>query len=304
MRNSTLLALLVLLVILGSIKLFAASEKRKLNSQEAYVMLQKGTERPFTGEYWNHKKKGVYRCKQCDTPLFRSDSKFDSRTGWPSFDEALPGAVKEIPDKDGYRTEIVCAKCGGHLGHVFKGEGFTKKGVRHCVNSVCLAFEPKPNLGRAIFAGGCFWGVEYWLEKEPGVIKVTSGYTGGEKKNPTYREVSSHLTKHIEAVEVTFDKDKTSFDKLARLFFEIHDPTQVNRQGPDRGYQYSSAVFYVNENQKKVTERLIAQLKKRGYKVVTMVRPATTFWPAETYHQDYYSRKGSVPYCHAYQSRF
>ena len=293
-----------LMIIIGSVVLMAAPQRRMLNSEEARVILQKGTERAFSGKYWDHKGTGVYRCKQCSNPLFRSDSKFDSRTGWPSFDEAIRGAVKEVPDADGYRTEIVCANCGGHLGHVFKGEGFTDKGIRHCVNSVCLAFEPRPNLSRAIFAGGCFWGVEYFLEKEEGVIKVTSGYTGGEKQNPTYREVSNGWTKHIEAVEVVFDKDKTSFEKLARLFFEIHDPTQVNRQGPDHGYQYSSAVFYLDEQQKAVTNRLIEKLRKRGYKVATMVRPAKSFWPAEKFHQDYYQRKRSVPYCHFYKSRF
>ncbi|NPA28735.1 MAG: methionine-R-sulfoxide reductase [Epsilonproteobacteria bacterium] len=110
---------------------------------EQAVILNKGTEPPFTGQYWNHKEKGLYHCRQCGTPLFSSDAKFDSGTGWPSFDEALPGAVKELPDADGLRVEIVCAKCGGHLGHVFRGEGFTPKQTRHCVNSVSLIFEKK-----------------------------------------------------------------------------------------------------------------------------------------------------------------
>jgi len=113
----------------------------ELSPEEAYVILDKGTERPFMGKYVDHKEEGVYRCRQCGVPLFKSDAKFDSGTGWPSFDEAIEGAVAEIPDVDGRRVEIVCAQCGGHLGHVFRGEGFTSKQTRHCVNSISLDFE-------------------------------------------------------------------------------------------------------------------------------------------------------------------
>lgn len=111
-----------------------------LNEEETRVIINKGTERAFTGKYWDHKENGTYTCKQCNEPLFHSDAKFDSGTGWPSFDDTFEGAVKEIPDSDGMRIEIVCAKCGGHLGHVFKGEGFTSKNTRHCVNSISLDF--------------------------------------------------------------------------------------------------------------------------------------------------------------------
>ena len=114
-----------------------------LNEEEKYVILNKGTERSFTGKFWDHKEDGTYICRQCNTPLFKSDAKFDSGTGWPSFDDALDGAVKEIPDADGYRVEIVCANCGGHLGHVFKGERMTQKNTRHCVNSISLDFVAK-----------------------------------------------------------------------------------------------------------------------------------------------------------------
>ena len=114
-----------------------------LNEEETYVILNKGTERPFTGKFWDNKNDGMYTCRQCNADLFPSDTKFDSGTGWPSFDDTVEGAVKEISDTDGSRIEIVCAHCGGHLGHVFKGERITKKNTRHCVNSVSLDFVAK-----------------------------------------------------------------------------------------------------------------------------------------------------------------
>ena len=204
---------------------------------------------------------------------------------------------------------------------MFVGEEFTPKNTRHCVNSVSLLFEPEAKAGEqpaaggeqaqkkegpetAIFAGGCFWGVEYLLSKMPGVLKVESGYTGGRTENPTYEQVCSHKTGHAEAVEVEFDPSKVSYETLARLFFEIHDPTQLDGQGPDLGDQYRSEIFYTTPEQKEVAERLIRILKEKGYSVVTDVTPASRFWPAEQYHQNYYNRKGTQPYCHRYTKRF
>lgn len=282
---------------------------KSLTTEEKRVILDKGTEPAFTGIYDNHDEKGTYLCKQCNSPLYLSVSKFHSGCGWPSFDEEIPGAVKRITDKDGRRTEIVCANCGGHLGHVFDGEGFTEKNTRHCVNSISLGFTTKsPEALKltetAIFAGGCFWGVEHLMKKEAGVISVESGYIGGTKDYPTYKEVCSSTTGHAEAVQIVFDPAITSFEKLAKLFFEIHDPEQEDGQGPDIGSQYRSEIFYTNLIQKQVAEELIESLKSKGFDVVTKVTKGTTFWEAEEYHQDYYERKGTQPYCHSYTKRF
>ncbi len=281
---------------------------KKLTPEEERVILHKGTEAPFSGKYEKFEEKGTYVCKQCGAPLFRSEDKFDAQCGWPSFDDEIPGALKKIRDADGMRTEIQCANCGAHLGHVFKGEGFTSKDTRHCVNSVSLDFIPAEKAGKqtetAIFAGGCFWGVEYYMQKEKGVISVVSGYTGGHKDNPTYEEVCSGKTGHYEAVKITYDPAITNFEKVARLFFEIHDPTEWNHQGPDHGEQYRSAVFYQDEKQKEITEKLIGLLKAKGFNVVTEVKKAGKFWEAEGYHQDYYDHKGTLPYCHGYVKRF
>jgi len=280
----------------------------KLTPEEERVIVNKGTEAPFTGKYDKFNQKGTYVCKRCNAPLYKSKDKFDAGCGWPSFDDEVPGAIKRIPDPDGIRTEIECANCGAHLGHVFKGEGFTSKNTRHCVNSISMNFIPDNPSGlnseKAIFAGGCFWGMEYYLQKADGVISTCVGYIGGHTKNPTYKEVCSHTTGFAEAVEVTFDPSKTSFEELARLFFEIHDPTQVDRQGPDMGDQYRSAIFYLNEEQKVISEKLIKILQSKGYDVATKIVKAETFYTAEDYHQKYYEHNGETPYCHRYVKRF
>jgi methionine-R-sulfoxide reductase len=116
------------------------TEYNKLTPEEERVILHKGTDIPFTGTYESKTDPGIYLCKQCNAPLYRSEDKFDAHCGWPAFDDEIPGAVKRIPDRDGRRTEIVCVNCGGHLGHVFEGEGFTSKNIRHCVNTTSLKF--------------------------------------------------------------------------------------------------------------------------------------------------------------------
>ncbi|TNF45215.1 MAG: bifunctional methionine sulfoxide reductase B/A protein [Epsilonproteobacteria bacterium] len=279
-----------------------------LSTFEKHVLIDKGTERAFSGEYVHTKEDGTYSCKVCDAPLYRSADKFDSKCGWPSFDDAIPGAIKEVPDADGRRTEIVCANCGAHMGHVFRGEGFTGKNVRHCVNSVSLNFEKKrtdaSTLKKAYFAGGCFWGVEYYLEKIEGVKEVTSGFMGGDLKNPGYYDVIQKDTGHIETVEVVYDPSKVSYETLAKTFFEIHDPTQTDGQGPDIGSQYLSAIFVSNMQERKTIQRLIKVLEGKGFKIATKVRAKVPFYSAEAYHQDYYERKGTKPYCHRRVKRF
>ena len=299
---------LILLILVVAFCACGEMELNPLTPEEERVIIHKGTEYPFTGVFNKHYEPGIYNCKRCSAPLYRSDAKFDSGCGWPSFDDEIPGAVKRVPDADGRRTEIVCARCGGHLGHVFLGEQFTPKNTRHCVNSISLTFTPavaaRPKTERAIFAGGCFWGVEYFFQQAPGVLSTRVGYTGGRTQNPTYEEVCRGNTGHVEALEVVYDPGVTTYETLARLFFETHDPTQVNRQGPDIGYQYRSAIFYVNDEQRATANRLIELLRGKGYAVVTTVEKAQTFWPAEAYHQQYYQKKNGVPYCHVYQRRF
>lgn len=277
-----------------------------LSAQEERVIVACGTEPPFSGEFWNHHEAGSYACRRCGALLFPSTAKFDSGTGWPSFDACYPGAVQTRTDPDGQRTEIVCANCAGHLGHLFTGEKMTPLNTRHCVNSLSLRFVPQQEVrtGRAIFAGGCFWGVEHHFRQVPGVWRAISGYTGGEVDMPTYEEVCEGDTGHAEAVEVIYDPARVSYEELAKLFFEIHDPTQLNRQGPDVGLQYRSEVFCTSPVQKQIAQNLIGRLKAKGLPVVTRVTDAAVFWPAEEYHQRYFARTGRTPQCHTRIPRF
>lgn len=313
---STITKSLIILIWLMTIQTSCAQKKdnlkqnnmkyNELTPEEERVIINKGTEYPYTGEYVNNKQPGTYVCKRCDTPLYKSADKFDSHCGWPSFDDEIQGAVKRVPDADGIRTEIICANCGAHLGHVFLGEGFTPKETRHCVNSISLKFIPdeNKNIRKAYFASGCFWGTEYYFMKAKGVKHTAVGFMGGHVDHPTYKQVCERNTGHLELTEVEYDTKQTNYDEMVKLFFETHDFTQTNGQGPDIGPQYLSCIFYSTEEEKEIAQKYIAILESKGFKVATMLKPVSTFWKAEDYHQQYYEHKGTTPYCHAYKKIF
>ncbi len=282
-------------------------------SPESYRVTQKaGTEPPFCGNLLDNHKEGIYVCVVCGLPLFSSEHKFNSGTGWPSFfREFDPAHVRREVDRSlgMERVEIECARCGAHLGHVFE-DGPPPTGERHCLNSASLSFvekgAPLPPESRpvkaetAYFAAGCFWGVQHWFSRGPGVLEATSGYMQGRTEKPTYEDVCSHTTGHAESVKVVYDANRISFRRLVEAFFAMHDPTQLNRQGPDVGDQYRSGIWTVNDEQRRVAEEVIRELtEEKAYgerKIVTVVEPAKTFWPAEEYHQEYLAKNGA--FCH------
>lgn len=286
----------------------------KLSPAQRKVILHSGTEAPFCGTLLDNKKTGVYTCALCELPLFSSGTKFTSGTGWPSFFAPIdPDHVASKPDNSFgmSRIEISCARCGGHLGHVFE-DGPKPTGLRFCVNSESLEFfekgEPLPQRAHpvasrtAYFAGGCFWGIEHHFESIPGVMRAESGYQGGTTEKPTYEQVLKRSTGHAETVRVTYDPARVSYRHLLRVFFAMHDPTQLNRQGPDVGSQYRSAIFAVSGEQFEEANAYIDTLTSAGiYKrsIVTQLARAegSPFYPAEQYHQDYIARTGRA--CHA-----
>lgn len=280
---------------------------QSLTPDALHILRDKGTEAPFTGEYESWEKPGTFLCRLCGFALFRSHSKFSSGCGWPSFDEEIAEHVQRQQDIDGRRTEILCARCGAHLGHVFLGEGFTDKNTRHCMNSLSIDFVEDMQVNdteEAIFAAGCFWGVEYYFKKLPGVLKTEVGYSGGYKNYPTYKEVCTGKTGHYEAIRVIYDPHTVDYESVAKYFFEIHNPCQIDGQGPDRGEQYLSVAFYYDDVQKNTLEKCIRFLKTKGLSMATKVLPVKTFWKAEEYHQNYYEKEGHEPYCHRYEKRF
>jgi len=314
------------------------AELRSKLSKEEYAVTQScSTEPPFRNKYWNNKEPGIYVDVVTGEPLFSSQDKFDSGSGWPSFTKPIDkDVVKELQDSTlGMdRTEVKSKVGASHLGHVFP-DGPGPNGLRYCINSASLRFVAVDQLviagyGRfverfsgvaaakteteltgqqellhqteeAILAGGCFWGMEELLRKQPGVKDVVAGYTGGKIANATYDLVSGGSSGHAEAVKITFDPAQTSYEALLRFFFKIHDPTTLNSQGNDRGTQYRSAIFFETPQQKTTAERVKSELdksKKWPKPAVTEIIAASEFYKAEDYHQDYLQKHPSGYTCH------
>ncbi len=307
------------------------AELRKLLTPEQYdVMRQNGTEAPFQNEYWDNHRQGLYVDRITGDILFSSADKFDSGTGWPSFTQPIDQSNVTEKRDVGHgmvRVEVRSKKSNSHLGHVFE-DGPEPTGFRYCINSASLRFISLEHMERegygeylslfhqgtkkaqasskektqiATFAAGCFWGVEDAFRSIPGVFKTEVGYTGGHTKNPTYEQVCSDATGHAEAVQIEFDSAKISYTKLLEAFWSLHDPTTVNRQGPDIGSNYRSAVFYHSPEQEKEAKALKTKLAKLGtFKrpIVTEIVPAQKFYAAEDYHQQYFEKRGIKSNCH------
>jgi peptide methionine sulfoxide reductase msrA/msrB len=264
-----------------------------LTPEEKHILKDKGTEAPFTGEYNDFFEAGIFICRACKSPLYESNTKFNSGCGWPSFDDEIEGGINRYEDLIGgrVRTEICCSKCDGHLGHVFYGEQITEKDTRHCVNSLSIQFKAHKNLEQAIFGAGCFWQVEKIFKETKGVYLSSVGYMGGNTDAPTYEDVCRGDTNHAEVVEIYFNPEIITYSEILNIFWANHNPTTLNRQGPDEGTQYRSVIFYCSNKQKEIVESSILEQSK-NYKnsIVTQLFPASTFYRAEEYHQNYLNK--------------
>jgi peptide methionine sulfoxide reductase msrA/msrB len=286
------------------------AEWRKVLSPDLYAVAREAdTERAFTGTMWNSEAKGTYYCAACGYKLFKSTQKFTSSCGWPSFFEQLNKESITFKPDNSYgmqRTEALCGRCNSHLGHLFD-DGPEPTGKRYCMNAISLDFVPdsvanesKGNLETIVLGGGCYWCVEAVYDNLQGVKSVYSGFAGGTVENPSYEEVCTGKTGAAEVVEITYDKSITNLDEIFKVFFTVHDPTTLNRQGADVGTQYRSAIFYKNEDQKKTAQSIIDELnasKVYSSKIVTTLEPFKKFYKAEEYHQNYYENNKDKPYC-------
>ena len=312
-RVAIFLAVVVMAMLISTFTGGKMTEEEKLTH---YVTKEGGTEKPFDNAYWDEHRPGIYVDANTGKPLFSSLDKYDSGTGWPSFTKPINDAeIKKVPDNSlgVARTEVRMDE--SHLGHVFPDGPQETGGLRYCMNSAALKFIPYWNLetegygdykklfsyNEAVFAGGCFWGVEKLFEDLDGVVEAVSGYTGGDKDDPTYEDVSTGLTGHVEAVLVIYEPSKVSYRELVDYFWRVHNPTQTDGQGPDKGFQYLSRIFYMDEEQKSIAERSKSDFDNKGIfdkSAVTQILPFKSFWIAEEYHQDY-SDKNPSYVCHA-----
>lgn len=296
------------IIYLVYIQAMNTKQYNELTPEEERVLINKGTERPWSWELLQEKRSWTYICKQCNNPLYYSDMKFDSGCGRPSFDDAIPGHVRETLDADGYRIEITCMNCWGHLGHVFRWEYLTDKNTRHCVNSVSMKFiatkisqDWENTTQLATFWWWCYRCVEAVFQRLEWVIRIESWFMWWDLENPNYDDVVHSDTWHVEVVQITYDDTIISYQTLLNVFFTTHDPTQYNRQWNDVGAQYASVIFTHNNTQKELAQNMIQSMNKRQVfapdSVVTQVRNATHFrkWP--NYHQDYYHQNQSQSYC-------
>ena len=275
--------------------------KSQLTDEQFKITRLKGTERAFSSDLCSYFEPGRYACVCCGTELFDADTKFESGTGWPSFTQPIQeNAVAYHKDTSFgmYRVEALCNTCDAHLGHVFP-DGPAPSGLRYCMNAVSLK-KVEVSERKVDFGGGCFWCTEAIFQRLKGVLKVESGYSGGQVVNPTYREVCSGVTGHAEIIEITYNPTELSFEDLLRIHLTTHNPTTVNQQGADRGSQYRSIVFYRTEAEKEAAMKVIEEVQPSySDPIVTQLEPFEHFFKAEAYHQDYYNRNPDGGYCQA-----
>jgi peptide methionine sulfoxide reductase msrA/msrB len=278
-----------------------AEWRANLTAEQYRVTRQHGTERPFSSEMCELFERGKYACICCGTLLFDSGEKFNSGTGWPSFTQPIRENAIAY-HKDGAhgmeRVEVLCNTCDAHLGHVFP-DGPAPSKLRYCINALALQ-KVDSTEQKATFGGGCFWCTEAIFQNLKGVIKVESGFSGGDVTNPTYREVCDGKTGHAEVIEVTYDATQITFEDILSVHVGTHNPTTLNKQGGDTGTQYRSIIFYRNDEEKAIATKVLAEVSEAyGNPAVTELAPFQVFFTAEEGHQNYYSRNQGKPYCDA-----